>query len=159
MDRTSLVKLDSTSTANPALRLSPHSTALAVALLVPGACSAGPGPSYRDWRAYGGGPENIQYSALQQINRKNVHRLEVAWEFDTVDAFAGSEMQCNLIVIDGVLFATTPRLRLLALNAATGKLLWKFDPSEGRRSARMQRNRGVTWWSDGRQRRLFFVVC
>ncbi len=113
--------------------------------------------SYREWRAYGGGPENIQYSALDQINRKNVHRLKVAWSFDTGDAYSGSEMQCNPIVIDGVLFATTPRLRVIALDAATGKLHWSFDPNEGPKTDRLRRNRGVTWWSDGRQQRLFFV--
>ena len=113
--------------------------------------------TYREWRAYGGGPENIQYSALDQINRKNVHRLKVAWSFDTGDAYSGSEMQCNPIVIDGVLFATTPRLRVIALDAATGKLHWSFDPHEGPQTDRLRRNRGVTWWSDGRQERLFFV--
>ncbi len=113
--------------------------------------------SYREWRAYGGGPESIQYSALDQINRKNVHRLKVAWSFDTGDAYSGSEMQCNPIVIDGVLFATTPRLRVIALDAATGKLHWSFDPHEGPKTDRLRRNRGVTWWSAGRQERLFFV--
>ncbi len=113
--------------------------------------------SYRQWRAYGGGPESIQYSALDQINRENVHRLKVAWSFDTGDAYSGSEMQCNPIVIDGVLFATTPRLRVIALDAATGKLHWSFDPHEGPKTDRLRRNRGVTWWGAGRQERLFFV--
>ena len=113
--------------------------------------------SYREWRAYGGSPESIQYSALDQINRENVHRLKVAWSFDTGDAYSGSEMQCNPIVIDGVLFATTPRLRVIALDAATGELHWSFDPNEGPKTDRLRRNRGVTWWSDGQQRRLFFV--
>lgn len=113
--------------------------------------------SYREWSAYGGGPESIQYSALDQINRENVHRLKVAWSFDTGDAYAGSEMQCNPIVIDGVLFATTPRLRVIALDAATGELHWSFDPNEGPQTGHPRRNRGVTWWSDGQQRRLFFV--
>ena len=130
---------------------------LALALLWSGACSTEAGRSYRDWRAYNGGPENIQYSALDQINRDNVHRLEVAWSFNTGDAFSGSEMQCNPIVIDGVLFATTPRLRLIALDAATGELRWAFDPSGGEESDRLRRNRGVTWWTDGRRGRLFFV--
>lgn len=143
--------------ATRAPRLSPVLFVLATALLALGACSAGPDPSYRDWRAYGGGPENIQYSALDQINRENVHRLEVAWEYDTGDAFTGSEMQCNPIVIDGTLFATTPRLRLVALDAATGMLRWSFDPREGSGPDRMRRNRGVTWWSSGREQRLFFV--
>ena len=113
--------------------------------------------SYREWRAYGGGPENIQYSALDQINRENVQRLKVAWRFDTGDAFPGSEMQCNPIVIDGVLFATTPRLRVIALDAATGKLLWRFDPNEGPKTDRLRRNRGVMWWGGDREQRLFFV--
>ena len=132
-------------------------TILALTLLWTPACSAAPSRSYRDWRAYGGGPENLQYSALEQINRENVHRLEIAWRYDTGDAFPGSEMQCNPIVIDGVLFATTPRLRVIALDAATGELQWSFDPSEGSRSDRLRRNRGVTWWSDGGLQRLFFV--
>ena len=123
----------------------------------PRPAATAPSPSYRDWRAYGGGPENIQYSALEQINRENVHRLEIAWEFDTGDAFTGSEMQCNPIVIDGVLFATTPRLRLVALDAATGELRWAFDPREASEPDRMRRNRGVTWWGDRREQRL--VLC
>ena len=157
MARTQSAPPASPPTAGPAQRLTPQLTALALALLVSGACSTGLDPSYRDWRAYSGGPENVQYSALEQINRENVHRLEVAWEFDTGDAFTGSEMQCNPIVIDGVLYATTPRLKLVALDAATGKLRWTFDPSEGPRSDRLRRNRGVTWWSNGRLQRLFFV--
>lgn len=137
-------------------RLVPHLLAAAI-VLVSGACGVGSERSYRDWRAYAGGPENIQYSALDQINRDNVRQLEVAWEFATGDAFAGSEMQCNPIVIDGVLYATTPRLRLVALDAATGDLLWSFDPSESPGTDRKMRNRGVTWWGDGRERRLFLV--
>lgn len=156
-DPNSVGKVTSPATAIPALRLSPHLTALASALLASGACSAGPDPSYRAWPAYGDGPENVQYAALEQINLETIHRLEVAWEFDTGDAFTGSEMHCNPIVIDGVLCTTTPRLRLVALDAATGKLRWIFAPSEGPGSDRMWRNRGVTWWSNGRQQRLFFV--
>src|ERR1700704_3976776 len=79
---------------------------------------------YRDWRVYGGGPENIRYSKLDQINRDNVSRLQVAWTYDTGDAFPGSEMQCNPIIVDGVLFASTPKLRVIALAAATGALRW-----------------------------------
>src|SRR5438093_9395394 len=83
---------------------------------------AAPKPDYRDWKMYGGGPENIRYSKLDQINRKNVSHLEVAWTYDTGDAFPGSAMQCNPIVVDDVLFATTPKLRIIALDAAMGKL-------------------------------------
>src|SRR6266700_6542456 len=82
------------------------------------------------WSHYGGGPDNTHYSTLNQINRRNVSQLRVAWSFDTGDAFAGSEMECNPIVVDGVLFATTPKLRAIALDAATGQLKWSFDPNQ-----------------------------
>src|ERR1700674_3047354 len=113
---------------------------------------------YRDWKVYGGGPENIRYSKLDQINRDNVSRLQVAWTYDTGDVFAGSEMQCNPIMVDGVLYATTPKLRLIALDAATGKLRWTFDPFASEKVIGKSRNRGVTYWSDGKDKRIFVVA-
>jgi quinoprotein glucose dehydrogenase len=110
---------------------------------------------YRDWRMFGGGPDNIHYSTLAQITRANVNQLQVAWQFDSGDAYAGSEMQCNPIIVDGVMYATTPKLRVIALDAATGKLIWSFDPNEGRKVTGKMRNRGVTYWSDGQDSRLF----
>src|SRR5450432_2977491 len=106
----------------------------------------------REWPTYGGGPENIRYSTLSQINRENAGRLGVAWTFDTGDMFPGSEMQCNPIVVDGVLYATTPKLRVIALDAATGALKWSFDPNGGKKAGK-SRNRGVTYW----ERRIFFA--
>lgn len=105
---------------------------------------------YRDWKVYGGSPENIRYSQLNQINRDNVKRLQAAWTYDTGDMFPGSEMQCNPIVVDGVLFATTPKLRVIALDAATGALRWSFDPGQRTKA----RNRGVTYW----HQRIYFVA-
>ncbi|MFB3922027.1 MAG: PQQ-binding-like beta-propeller repeat protein [Terriglobia bacterium] len=113
---------------------------------------------YRDWKAAGGGPENIHYSTLAQINRENVGTLTTAWTYDTGDAYADSEMQCNPIIIDGVLYATTPKLRLIALDAATGKLRWVFDPNRGERVSGKLRNRGVNYWQDGNDRRIFYAV-
>lgn len=112
------------------------------------------------WSAYGGGPENIHYSTLKEINPGNVSRLKVAWAFDTGDAFSGSEMECNPIVVDGVLFATTPKLRVIALDAATGKLKWSFDPNQGHRVLSKMRNRGVTYWDGAANggRRIFFAA-
>lgn len=107
----------------------------------------------QDWSAYGGGPANIRYSKLAQIDRRNVSRLKVAWTFDTGDMFPGSEMQCNPLVVDGVMYATTPRLRVIALDAATGALRWSFDPNGGKKAGKM-RNRGVTYW----ERRIFFTA-
>ena len=54
---------------------------------------------YRGWTTYGGGPDNIHYSSLKQINRENVRRLSVAWSYDTGDTLDGSDMQCNPVIV------------------------------------------------------------
>jgi quinoprotein glucose dehydrogenase len=100
----------------------------------------------------------VRYSSLDQINRENVNRLELAWSFETGDSMPGSEMQCNPIVVDNVLYLTTPKLNLVALDAATGKLRWRFDPSRGLENRQTARNRGIAWWGEGADRRLLFVV-
>jgi quinoprotein glucose dehydrogenase len=112
----------------------------------------------RTWSVFGGGPDNIHYSSLDQINRDNVHSLEVAWTFDSGDQHAKSEMECNPIVVDGVLFATTPNGDVVALDAATGSLRWRYDATEGLKNIGKVRNRGVTYWSDGADRRIFVGV-
>ena len=95
---------------------------------------------------------------MKQINRDNVQNLKLAWTFDTGDAYPGSELQCNPLVVDGVLYATTPKVNVIALDGATGKLLWRFDPHEGRRVLGKMRNRGITYWSDGKAKRIFVAV-
>ncbi len=80
---------------------------------------------------------------LSQINRKNVKRLEVAWTFDTEES---GGLQSSPIVVDGVLYGLTPSQKVFALNAATGKLLWKFD--SGVKGT--QPDRGLAYWSDGK---------
>ena len=100
-----------------------------------------------------GGPDNIRYSPLTQINRENVGQLKVAWSYDSHDAFKDSEMQSNPIVVDGVLYATTPKLRVVALDAETGREIWTFDPSGGAAPQRRYRHRGVTVYQD----RVFFT--
>jgi len=67
-------------------------------------------------------------------------------------------MQCNPIVVDGVLYATTPRLRVIALDAATGRMLWDFDARRGQQVRGKQRNRGLAYWSEGDERRLFVGI-
>jgi quinoprotein glucose dehydrogenase len=104
------------------------------------------------WPAYGGGPEDIRYSRLKQINRTNVSRLEVAWSYDTADGSGDPETQP--IMVDGVLYGLTPRHKAIALAAATGKLLWKFDSGVNGRGA----NRSVAYWSSGADRRIFAAV-
>lgn len=74
-----------------------------------------------------GGTGNIRYSPLTQIYRTNVRSLQVAWTYDSHDAFKDSEMQSNPIIVDGVLFATTPTMKVVAVNAETRQEIWKFD--------------------------------
>ena len=100
-----------------------------------------------------GGPNNIRYSTLTQITRENVGQLKVAWTYDSHDAFKDSEMQSNPIIVDGVLYATTPKLRVVALNAETGREIWTFDPAGGAAPQRRYRHRGVTVHQD----RVFFT--
>src|SRR5882724_12463359 len=117
---------------------------------------------HTSWRVYGGGRDNIRYSTLKQINRDNVKQLQVAWTFDTEDASAGSEMECNPIIVDGTLYATTPRSNVIALDAATGKLRWRFDPWDKQPFQFLYnkvRNRGVTYWSDGEKDGRIFVAA
>ena len=95
-----------------------------------------------------GGPYNIRYSNLTQVDRGNVGQLQVAWSYDSHDSFKDSEMQSNPIVVDGTLFATTPTMHVVALDAATGREIWKFDPSGGSALQRRFRQRGVTVFED-----------
>ncbi|HKT11033.1 MAG TPA: PQQ-binding-like beta-propeller repeat protein [Terriglobia bacterium] len=112
---------------------------------------------YTTWQAYGGGPNDMHYSALDQINRGNVSQLKMAWTYDTGDAFKDSEMECNPIIIHGVLYAASPKLRVFALNAATGQQLWSFRPPSEGPIVHAIHFRGVTYWSDGADERIFFV--
>ena len=101
-----------------------------------------------NWPLYGGTTDNSRYSTLAQITPANVGKLQVAWTYETHDEFPGSEMQSNPIVIDGVMYATTPKLRVIALDAATGKELWSFDPNIGDSRKGRYRHRGVTVHGD-----------
>ncbi|PYP11151.1 MAG: pyrroloquinoline quinone-dependent dehydrogenase [Gemmatimonadetes bacterium] len=101
----------------------------------------------------------MRYSALQQIKRQNVTHLKVAWTFDASDGIPSSELEVNPIVVNGVLYATTVRLTTVALKAATGELLWRFDPYRGRKvRGEGGRTRGVVHWGDGPDQRIFVAV-
>jgi quinoprotein glucose dehydrogenase len=101
-----------------------------------------------DWPVYGGADDHTHYTTLGQITPANVKRLKIAWTYDTHDAFKGSEMQANPVVVDGVLYATSPKLRVFALDAATGKELWSFDPTFGAGPGSRLRHRGVVVTGD-----------
>ncbi len=116
--------------------------------------SAGQNPGKKksqDWPIYGGTPKNNHFSSLGQINRKNVKQLRVAWIFDTEES---GGLQTSPIVVDGVLYGLTPSQKVFALNAATGKLSWKFD--SGIRGT--QPDRGLAYWSDERSSRILVGV-
>ncbi len=112
----------------------------------------------KDWPVYLGDHAGSQYSALSEINRENIHRMEPAWEYHTGDDVSGnrSQIQCNPIIIDGILYATSPKLKVFALDAATGVRLWEFDPSPETRYAKNV-NRGVSYWRDGSDKRILFT--
>lgn len=103
--------------------------------------------SYVNW-TINGGDGNARFSPLTQINKSNVKSLQVAWTYEAGDHFTGSEMQSNPIVIDGVLYATTPTMKVIAVNAATGKEIWRFDPSGGSTARARFRHRGVAVHDD-----------
>lgn len=85
--------------------------------------------SNASWRVYGGSPANIHYSALTQIDTGNAGRLQRVWEYHTKDGDSLSQMQVNPLIVDGVLYGVSPRLKLFALEAATGRPRWVFDPA------------------------------
>ena len=89
---------------------------------------------FKSWSAYRGDAANTAYSSLDQINKENVSQLEVAWTYHTGDAAKGnrSAIQCNPIIANGMMYVTSPKLKLIALEPTTGKELWKFDPFEGK---------------------------
>ncbi|HEV2391224.1 MAG TPA: PQQ-binding-like beta-propeller repeat protein [Verrucomicrobiae bacterium] len=122
-------------------------------------CGLAAAPAERNWPVYLGDRGSTHYSLLKQITPRNVRQLEVAWVYHSGDARADnlSQIQCNPLIIDGILYGTTPRLKLIALDAATGHELWRFDPFESRPSSdALGVNRGVVYWADGTDRRILF---
>jgi glucose dehydrogenase len=108
--------------------------------------------SDRDWSAYDGSESGDHYSPLTQINRVNVRNLKTAWIYDTGER---GGLQTNPLVVDRILFAYTPSQKIVALNAVTGKLIWIFD--SGIRT--QQPNRGMCYWTDGKDSRLLAAVA
>ena len=110
----------------------------------------GAGFDYVGWDAYLGGGESSQFSSLDQINRANVAKLTVAWTYPAGD---GQPYRFNPLVANGVMYVLAQGNALVALDAATGKELWR-RPNQGRVGSR-----GMNYWQskDGRDRRLLFI--
>src|SRR5215813_12760679 len=113
-----------------------------------------------EWRTYGGDLASTRYSPLDQINKDNFNKLEVAWRFKA-DSF-GPRPEINNegtpLMVGGVLYATVgTRRAVVALNAATGELLWTHREDEGPRgdgAPRRLSGRGLAYWTDGRDARV-----
>lgn len=115
--------------------------------------------NYTDWAIYRGDKRSNQYSEIAQINATNVHRLEPIWEYHTGDP-NGPSMYSNPIIVDGLMYFTTPRLDAVALNAVTGEQVWKFVSSEHEPAGKIfrGRSRGVTYWEGPEGKRIFHFV-
>jgi len=130
------------------------------------ACTDADHIDYAHWTKAHGNANGNKYSSLIQIDTSNVMQLQVAWEFHTGDAdtAAHSQIQCSPIIIDGVMYFTSPMLKLFAVDAATGKQKWVFSPFDsiaGNKGAHfnLNNNRGVTYWTDGEEdKRLFYTA-
>ena len=147
-------------------RPQPIAATLAEALLLSllaavSGCGPARPPTDRDWPVYKADSASSSYSPLDQVNRSNVSRLEVAWTFRSGDEELYT-IECNPIVVNGIMYLTSPMVRVFALDAATGDVLWRFDPySHGapRDLARWGRvNRGVVYWNDDLEARIFFTL-
>lgn len=117
-----------------------------------------------DYPVYGGNKAGNRYSPLDEINMDNVKKLQVAWMYnaaETTDTVNLKQqrpkaIQCQPIVVNGILYGTTPELKLFALNARTGKELWKFEPEKT--NARFNSSRGIVYWEQRNDKRILYSV-
>ena len=104
-----------------------------------------------DWSTYNGQVAGDHYSPLTQINRENVHTLKLAWQYD---AGTSGGLQTNPLVVAGRMYVYSPKGKIVALDAATGKMLWTRDTG----AATEQPSRGMCYWTDGKESRLLASV-
>ena len=105
-----------------------------------------------EWAEYLGGPDRNHYSNLTQITPENVKNLQVAWTYAAPDT---GQMQVNPIMVGGILYGVTSAVRAFALDASTGKEIWRFgDPLNTWHST----SRGVAYWAEGDDKRVLYTV-
>jgi quinoprotein glucose dehydrogenase len=130
----------------------------AIAFLLFAGCKSGRNDD-RTWAVYKADANSSNYSPLDQINVSNVVQLKPAWTFAIQDMPKGSRpgsSECNPIIVDAVLYATSARQWAYAINAETGKQLWSFDPFNGGDWGEV--SRGLTYWENGDDRRILFTA-
>ncbi len=136
----------------------------AVALSVLNSCSRKEENDYTGWQVYGGTKEGSRYSSLTQIDTNNVAQLAVAFTYHTGDADTAhhSQIQCNPIVVDDILFGSTPQQKIFAIDAATGKEKWVFNPLDSAGGSTgffiMNNIRGICYWGNEKDKRIFFTA-
>lgn len=125
----------------------------AIAGLITAPAIAGDGRQSVDWPAYNGSTANTHYSSLTQINTGNVSGLKEVWRFDTGEM---GGLETSPLIIDGVLYAYTPKQKVIALDAATGASLWTFDPQTEFPAEKIgsRAERGLSYWRHGADRRI-----
>ena len=121
-------------------------------------------PQAGEWRTYGGDLGNTRYSPLEQIDATNFNKLEVAWRFkaDNLGPTKEYTFQSTPLMVDGVVYSTAgSRRAVVALDAATGEMLWVHREVEGPRgdsAPRQLSGRGLAYWTDGREERIIYVT-
>src|SRR5215471_14563958 len=116
-----------------------------------------------EWRFYGGDQGGRRYSPLREINRGNVMKLRRAWTYHTGELDLGlkqasfqASFSCTPLVVDGVMYLSTPSSRVIALDAETGKEIWKFDPQVDKKLREFNSHRGVAYWESAQDKRILF---
>lgn len=120
---------------------------------------------YSDWKVTGGSKGNLKYSSLNEIDTNNVSNLKVAWVYHSEhdDSTKKGSMECNPIIVNGILYGVSPKMKLFAIDAATGIEKWQFDPADSINNKLWHRssinmNRGVAYWEEGNDKRIIYTV-
>ncbi|CAN5167815.1 hypothetical protein BH23BAC1_BH23BAC1_22790 [soil metagenome] len=106
----------------------------------------------REWREYLGGPDKNHYSTLDQINLSNVSQLQKVWEYHTKDS---GQIQCNPIIVNGIMYGMTAFTQPFAVDAATGKEIWTKRDTISTNS--LSTSRGLTYWENGNNKRILYT--
>ena len=104
--------------------------------------------AYSTWSSYLGDPGRSHYSTLSQITKENVKDLKLAWSYKASD---WGQMQMNPLVVDSILYGVTAALRVVAMNAETGKEIWQYGDSV---KVWHSTSRGLSYWEKGTDKRI-----